>query len=170
LAKTHAEQLYESVQNQPRKLTARERRRVLVYLDEIGDLSQKSNYELARLFQVTEKVIRDDRKKLLATIAADLTADNAISLVAKHAADLHSLIRLAYKGLNAVDPGSIYHRNYLETLAKLEGQYFSTLQEIGIVRKELGHMAVTHEEWEATISEDAIAGVQPVAPKTNDNA
>lgn len=140
----------------------------MVYLDELGELEDKTNNELALLFQVSETQIRQDKSRMLQTIGEELTADNAMALVSKHTSDIRALIRLARRGLKNCEAGGLAYRNYLETLMKLEEQHFSVLQEIGIVRKELGHMQVTHEEWEAKISSDAIASVGPAAPSSID--
>lgn len=157
----HVDQLWQSLEQNPRRLTTAERRRVLVYLAELGELGQRSNYELARLMGISEKQIRNDRQRMLQSLGEKLTADNAMQLISAHQDELENLIRSAYAGLRNTDAGGLTHRNYVDSIGKLLAQKFANLQEIGIVRKELGHMAVTHEDWLATISPDAIASVGP---------
>jgi hypothetical protein len=166
MANPTAEQLYETAKSGIRKLTATERRRVLIYLDEIGEKGL-SNYDLARIFQVTEAIIRADKKRLLNHYVMALTPEAAMSLVARHFKDLDNLIVLARRGLDENDRGSTNERFYVETLAKLYKDRFAAWQEIGVVRKELGHMNVTEEKWVATV--DPVTGDCGVHKDDSDN-
>jgi hypothetical protein len=150
MAKDTAESLYEVARSGTRKLSAIERRRVLIYLDDIGEKGN-NNYDLAKIFQVTEAVIRADKKRLINHYVMALTPDGAMQLVARHFADVEQLIAVAKRGLDANDIGSQNERFYVDTLSKLYKERFAGWQEVGVVRKELGHMNVTEETWVATV-------------------
>jgi hypothetical protein len=163
MAKERVEQLWEVAQAGTRKLSASERRRVLIYLDEVGEKKQ-TNYDLARIFKVSEAQIRADKQRLLGHYVRVLTPEAAISLVAGHFRELDNMIALCKRGMDACDSGTTMERFYLETMAKLLRERFTSWQEVGVVRKELGNLNVTEERWVATVSPAGECGVHKEDP------
>jgi hypothetical protein len=151
MAQERVDQLWEVAKAQTRRITPSERRRVLIYLDEIGE-KNLSNVELAKIFQVTENAIRTDKKRLLNHYVMALTPDAAMSLVARHFKDSDDLISITKRGLDSNEAGTTGERFYIETLMKLYRDRWVAWQEIGLVRKELGNMNATEEKWVATVS------------------
>lgn len=147
------DQLWEEAKSGSRKLTATERRRVLVYLDEVGEQNASnkpySNVELAKLFKVGEKVIRDDKTRLLREIGKALTPEAQIMVVAAHMRDIDNLISRGQRGLAANESGTLGERFYLETLLKLLKEKRETYENVGVIRKELGTINVAEEHWVA---------------------
>lgn len=140
-----------------RKLSAGERRRVLVYLIELGET--KTVAELSRMFRVNEKTVRGDQRRLLKRAGEALTPDQGAFIVAQHLEDINQLIVRTRTGLGKNDPGTLGERNYIETLAKLFEQRLKVYQESGVVRKELGNLNVAQEVWTATVADDGICSV-----------
>lgn len=144
-----------------RKLTAAERRLVLAHLEELG--TSQSNYQLAALFGVDEKVIRKDRKELLQEYTKTISPEHALSFVASYLKSHDDLIRKTKFGLEKCLPGTLGHQNYLRLLSDLESKRMKLLQEIGAVPKELGHLNVSEERWVAVVSTDGVTSVRPDA-------
>jgi hypothetical protein len=161
MATQTAEQLLTLAQTRARKLTIGERRTVIAYLEDTGEdhVSYSSNYKLAELFGVDEKVIRDDKKKLLQEYAQHITPEYAMGFVAAYLRAHDDLLRRTRHGLSKAVPGSLGHQNYLRLLSDLETKRMKLLQEIGAVPRELGHMQISEERWIATVSEDGVTSV-----------
>jgi len=149
-----------------RRLTSRERRAVIAWLDEERFQKEHSklrtNYALAALFGTSETLIRGDRKKIAAAMINTLTPDQAISFVQRHLARSEQLIRAAERGLDSQPVGSIGERAYMELINKLGAEYFEALQGVGIVQKNLGQLSVTEECWMATTTEADITSVNRI--------
>lgn len=150
--------LWEAAKAGTKKLTAAERRLVLAYLEEEGQVL--SNYQLADVFQVDEKVIRKDRKELLREYTATITPEYALGFVASYLKSHDDLIRKTKIGLEKCQPGTLGHQNYVRLLSDLETKRMKLLQEIGAVPKELGHLNVSEERWVAVVSEEGVTSVQ----------
>lgn len=119
-----------------------------------------SNYQLAELFQCDEKIIRIDKKKLLKALASSITPENAMGFVARYIQEHDDLIAKAKKGLDKTTAGGSSHRAYLALLSELALKRLKALQEIGVVRKELGNLNVSKEVWQASVDEDGITSVE----------
>lgn len=159
----HVDVLWEEAQAGQRKLTPTERRRVLVYLDEIGE-TKLSNVELAKIFKVTERVIREDRDRLLRDLGATLTPEAQVYFVARQLRDLDQLIVTGKRGLQENERGTLAERFYLETLLKLYKERRETLEGVGVIRKELGTLNIAEEHWVATVDETGtVLGVHAAA-------
>lgn len=158
MARITVEELFEIAKAGKRKLTATERRRVLLYLDEIGE-KKFTTFELARTFQVSEQQIRDDKRRIIQHYVGGLTPEFAMLFVAKHFKDTEDLISVAKRGLDENEAGTQLERFYIETLGKLYRDRWGALQEVGIVRKELANMNADEEKWVATVAPDGECGV-----------
>jgi hypothetical protein len=133
---------------------------VIRYLDELDDEHPYSNnYKLASLFTVDEKVIRTDRKKIVTRFAGTITPDRAMLYVGHYMKDHDKLIRQAEAGLRTAKPGSIAHQQYVRLISDLHTKKVKLLQETGVMPKELGHLNVSEEVWEATVSQTGIIEV-----------
>lgn len=161
MANDSAEQLLAIAKAKTRKLTSAERRVVLAYLEEVGDdvHGYSTNYKLADLFEVDEKVIRSDKKRLLQEYAQHITPEHAMGFVAAYLRAHDELLRRTRQGLSKAVPGSLGHQNYLRLLSDLETKRMKMLQDIGAVPKELGHMQISEERWVATVSDDGVTSV-----------
>lgn len=163
-AQSHVDYLWEEAKAGNRKLTPTERRRVLVYLDEIGE-TRHSNVALAKLFHVTERILRLDKTRLLREFGATLTPAAQVEVLARHLRDMEHLIAVGQRGLQANDAGSLGERFYLETLMKLMKERRETYENTGILRKELGTLNVAEEHWVATVDVlDGALGVHSATP------
>lgn len=151
-------ELYQAAQN-GQKLTPQERRKVIANLEEAGEMP--SNYELAALFQVDEKVIRRDRKRVLRHYAAQITPAQAMTFVAKYLRTQERLLNGSLQGLAKAQPGTTNYFNYAKLASDLQERILTKLQAIGIVPKEFGGMAVTKEAWVAEFSDAGVASVRP---------
>lgn len=145
--------LWEEAKAGTRKLTVQERRRVHVYLEEIGD-THMSVVELAKIFQVSENTIREDRKAILRSIGKDLTPEAQVMIVAQHMHEIDRLIVTAKNGMRQHTSGALGERWYIETIAKLLKEKRETYENVGVIRKELGTLNVAEEQWVATVDPD----------------
>lgn len=141
------------------KLSQRERRQVITYLDEAGETP--TNSELAKVFQVDEKVIRRDRSRLLRQYGSQISPTHAIMFVAKYVRNQEQLLKSAKLALSKATQGTLAHQNYLKLCSDLEERILTKLQSIGVVPKELGHMTVTEEKWVAEFADNGVASVRP---------
>ena len=157
------EELIELGLHHVRKITPDERRRVMAWLD--GDRygergkAYQTNVQLAKLFHVHETVIQDDRRTMLRDYAATLTPDRAMMLVARYFQGHDRLLAAAEKGINEAPPGTMAHREYLKLYSDLAARQMKMAQDIGVIRKELGHLQVTEETWVAETSAEGISTV-----------
>lgn len=130
-----------------------------IYLEEIGE-TKHSVADLSKFFQVSEFVIRDDRKKHISGLAKQLSPDYAMKFIAQHIADVNQLIGIAKAGLKSQDPGNLGESRYIDTIGKLLKERRETLEKIGVIREELGGMNAAEEEWVATVSADGAVDVK----------
>jgi hypothetical protein len=128
VAKTpkHVDDLYEEAKAGSRKLTAFERRRVLAYLTELGEATKMSNVVLAKLFKVTETVIRQDKHRFLIEAGKELTPEAQVRIVASHLNDLEQLIITAKKGQQANESGTATTSRTSSSTASLRGGCLTT--------------------------------------------
>lgn len=166
-SKVGADELWQIAQAGTRKLKAFERRRVIVYLDETGD-NKQSTQELAKIFKVSETCIREDRKKLMVTLTGQLTPEHALDFIGQHIADINMLIAIGKRGLKTQNAGDLGETRYIDSIGKLIKERRETLENIGVIRKELGNMNVTEEHWVATVTDtgECYVGPQPTKPAT----
>lgn len=157
------EELIELALREVRRITADERRRVMAWLDSdrygATGKAYQTNAQLAKLFHVSEFTIHDDRRKMLRDYAAQLTPDHAMTLVARYFQGHDRLLAAAEKGLNEAPPGTMAHREYLKLYSDLSARQMKMAQDIGVLRKELGHLQVTEETWVAETSAEGISTV-----------
>jgi hypothetical protein len=157
------EELIELALHGARKILSTERQRVMAWLDSdrygLTGKAYQNNSALAKLFHVSEFTIHDDRRKMLQAYAATLTPDHAMTLVARYFQGHDRLLAAAEKGLNEAPPGSMGHREYLKLYSDLAARQMKMAQDIGVIRKELGHLQVTEETWVAETSAEGISTV-----------
>jgi hypothetical protein len=165
MARITVEDLFETAKSGQRKLTASERRRVLVYLDEIGEKGLNT-FELAKIFQVSEKQVREDKRRVLSHYVGGLTPEFAMLFVAKHFKDTEDLISVTKRGLDENTAGGANERYYIDLLGKLYQSRWNALQDVGIVRKELANMNADEEKWVATVAPNGECGVHKDDSKT----
>ena len=166
-------ELLDIARTKTRKLIARERRQVIEYIDEAGykdsagQDAELTNYELADLFGVDEKIIRMDKRKIMREYTGLITPQESMVFVGSFLKAHDDLIRRAVKGLSASPLGTLAHQNYLKIISDLLKRRITILQEIGAIPKELGNLNVTHEEWQAYVTDDgqgnATSGVRRIA-------
>lgn len=160
----HVDELWEDAKNGTRKLTSTERRRVLVYLQELG--VHITNVELSRTFRISERQLREDRKRVLRSLGEDLTPDAQITIVAGLVQEYDQAIGRIKRALATLNPGDRLEREYVETLMKVLHEKRSTYENIGVIRKELGTINVAEEHWIATANiETGELNVQPAPPE-----
>jgi hypothetical protein len=158
MARITAEDLWEVAKSGERKLKAPERRRVLKYLDEIGE-KKISVPDLARIFRVSEQQVRSDKRRVIETYVGGLTPKYAMLFVAKHFKDLDDLMSITKRGLDETESGGTNEAKFTEVMLKLLQHKWNALQEVGLVRKELADMNADEEKWVATVSEAGECGV-----------
>lgn len=158
-----AEELYAIAMVGERRLTPKERRRVMVWLDSLrySELGKpyRTTSTLASLFEVGESAIADDRKAIAAAYAKTLTPDQAMSLVGRYLRSHDRLLAGVEAGLDQALPGGQRHCEYLKLYSDLTSRQIKLAQEIGLIRKELGHLQVSEEVWVATTSAEGVTTV-----------
>lgn len=138
-----------------RRLSAGDRRRVMVYLEELGGPDgNQSAVQLAKIFQVSEHIIRLDRKTILRALGQELTPEAQVMIVARHMSEIDSLIVTARNGMRQHTSGALGERWYVDVLLKLYKEKRETYENIGVIRKELGTLNVAEECWVATVDPD----------------
>lgn len=172
-SETPVAELLDIAQNKTRRLTPRERRSVIRYVEEhgvkdaaTGVSKPLSNYQLADLFSVDEKIIRIDKRKLLKDYTKLITPEDAMVYVGTFMQGHDDLLRRAIKALDDMPHGTLAHAKYLQITSDLHKRRVQMLQEIGALPKELGNLNVNEELWEAVIQDDgngnATTGVRRV--------
>jgi hypothetical protein len=147
-----------------RRLTSTERRKVMAWLD--GDRygengkAYQTNANLARLFGVSETTVIEDRRRIMRDYAATLTPDQAMTIVARYFVGHDRLLAACEKGITSCEAGTMAHREYLKLYSDLAARQVKLAQDIGVVKKELGHVQLS-ETWVATTDGDGVTRVVP---------
>ena len=95
-----------------------------------------------------------DRQRVLSAAAEQLTPEKAAEFVQAYLSDVDALIRQAQDALidpTICPPGSLAHQNYIRILESLQEKRIAKLQQIGVVRNDLGTLNVREEVWEASV-------------------
>lgn len=151
-------QLIQIAAEKSRKLKPGERRRLVVYWDEHSPRGEApSLQELAERLGVSEAVVQTDRRRIEQQFIDQISPERAMHYVGRVLFLHQKLIREAMVGLDTSLPGSLSHQAYLKIASDLSARELKTLQSVGIVREELGHMTVTEEKWVAVIDEFGVA-------------
>jgi hypothetical protein len=149
--------------NDGEKLDTKDRRYLLKYL--LVTKPEITNVEMATLFQVTERTIRDDRELERDERAKFLREDSSkdISLViadiimchVRQTADLE-------KSKAKCKLGTKTYEDHCVDIFDLQLKLVKILQDMGYIPKYLGNMTVEKFEWKATVTADGAVNTRSV--------
>ncbi len=154
MAIPHADKLIKKAQDGT-KLNHVERRHCVSYL--MATAPDESNVSLAHLFQVSEKMIRND-KLFVREERAKLVKEDDIALVIADIAmsfdrqirDLETGKRVC--GAQKNGKGTRTYLEFCKNIFKLELDKVAALQNLGYYPKNLGNMSITKYEYTSSVS------------------
>jgi hypothetical protein len=146
------------------KLEVGARRDALAYLTVVRpDLS---NIDLARLFDVSEGMIRKDKDFNRKRMAEELGSDD-ISLVINDIRRTYEVISTELqKSLKECSNGTMTKLNHLKTQMEFQMKYVEALQSLGFLPKNLGNLTKTQFIFKAHVAKGG--GVSTVAVEDRD--
>lgn len=151
----HAEQLQRRAEK-GESLTTEERRHVIAYL--LGKPNEQGRTavtipEMAKLFNVTERMISVDKAAIRKQVAEELKNDatDVGLIIADLKMAFDKTIRNVEKSAAAASIGGRTYLDHQLALWKLQNEYITRLQDLGILPKELGNMTVEKYEFTASV-------------------
>jgi len=132
------------------KLDADERRDALQYLMMVRrDLN---NYELARIFKVSEKTIRDDKVIIRKRVSEDIS-DQDIAVVVSDLRKGHDwLMTELARSTKKCTLGSPTYLNHLKAYEDFSFRIVEVLQSLGVYPKNLGNLTKTEFVYKAHVA------------------
>lgn len=156
--------------NAGERLKATERRHVIEYFS--ATHPDKSNREMAELFQVSERVIRLDkelyREQKALFLKKDLQKDLAL-VIADIAMDFERQVLDIEKSKAKAKLGSLPYLAHCKSVLEMRLNMVKAFQDIGYLPKNLGNMTVEKFEYKATVSKDGAVNTRPVDMFDSDN-
>lgn len=145
------------------RLNAADRRHCVEYYTAMHP--DKSNREMAEMFQVTERVIRGDKELLREQRAIHLKKDLAKDLglvIADIAMDFERQVLDIEKSKAKAKLGSRSYLDHCKAVLEMRLSTVKAFQDIGYLPKNLGNMTVEKFEYKATVSKDGAVNTRPV--------
>lgn len=150
-----AEKIIERAQS-GEKVSAGERRHAVAYVMAGGaiGLEKTTNEELATLFSVSERQIRNDKKNIREEKAASITEDDISLVIADIYMTLERQMRDLERSKKACKVGSATYLRHCQVIHELQLKSVAALQELGYYPKNLGQMTVNKYDYVAVITPD----------------
>ena len=144
----HAEDLIRDAQT-GRQLKSTERQHCVAYL--MTHQADLTNNELAAMFGVSEKQIRQDLQKIRRDKARRLKEDDLKLVIADIVINFERQVKDIEKSKTKAKPGSRDFLEHCKAIFNLEAQKVKLLQDLGFYPKDLGKMTVAKFEFQASI-------------------
>jgi hypothetical protein len=154
-----AEKLVERAQNGER-LTRGERLHAIGYLMAVSP--QMSNVDMAELFRVSEKQIRDDRRKIRDEKAKAIREEDIGLVIADIALSFDNQVRDLEKSKIKAKQGERTYMEHCKSIFDMQLRKIKALQELGFYPKSLGNLTIEKFEYAAVVGKDGSVAVRPV--------
>lgn len=158
MAIPHAEKLIEKAQKGER-LDSKERRHCLAFL--MATSQMESTEQLATLFQVSDRLIRADKKYIREEKARTIKDDDIALVIADIAMTLERQMRDLERSKHHCKPGTVAYLRHCTAIHEVQLKTVSALQDLGYYPKNLGLMTVEKWDYKATVSRDGTIQTRP---------
>lgn len=155
----HAEKLIE-LSKKGQKLSAKDRRHCVAYY--MGMSSGLTNNELGELFQVSERMIRIDKKTVKEERVKLLKEEDIGLVIADIALTLERQMRDIETSKAKCSMGTIPYLKHCEAIHAIQLRTVKALQELGHYPKNLGNLIIEKFEYRADVSKDGSVLTRPV--------
>jgi hypothetical protein len=135
-----------------RRLTSKERRHVIVYLN--ATEPDLNNTQLAELFGVSERTIRTDYQTFRKEKAKFIRDDDVGLIIADIAMDYERQVRDIEKSKLKARLGTLTYLRHCTDALNLRMQMVKALQDLGYYPKNLGNMTVQNWNFKAIVNKD----------------
>lgn len=160
MAIPHAEGLIQRAKNGER-LNSKERRYALSFL--MATSQEESTEQLATLFQVSGRLIREDKKNIREERAKSIKEDDIGLVIADIAMTLDKQMCDLERSKGKCVPGSIAYMRHCTAIHEMQLKTVSALQDLGYYPKNLGLMTVEKWDYSAIIGKDNTVITRPTA-------
>jgi hypothetical protein len=133
-----------------RKLTTKERRQCVVFIK--GSSPETTNTDMAELFQVTERTIRQDLQAFRREKAQFIKEDDIGLIIADIALDYERQIRDIERSKSKAKIGSLTFLQHCTAPMELRLKCVKALQDLGYYPKNLGNMTVQKFDFKAVVN------------------
>jgi DeoR/GlpR family transcriptional regulator of sugar metabolism len=134
-----------------RKLTTKERRQCVVYLKTTN--VEITNTELAEMFQVTERTIRQDLQDFRKQKARFIKEDDVGLIIADIALDYERQIKDIERSKAKAKIGSLVYLQHCTNAMDLRLKCVKALQDLGYYPKNLGNMTIKKFDFKALVNQ-----------------
>lgn len=155
----HVEKLIERALN-GEKLSSRERRHCLAH--QMVHSPDETNVSLAKLYGVSEALIRRDKQTIRQEKAAMIKKDDVGLVIADIAFTFESQISDLEKAKKKAVVGSRTYLDYCKAIFDLQIKKVETLQNLGFYPKNLGNLTVQQYAFKAYVGKDQSVDTRPV--------
>lgn len=132
------------------KLDAEQRRRCVAYLSSTEP--SISNVEMADIFKVSEKTIREDKQKIREEVADEIETDDIRLVIADLKIHFSQHRTELEKGKRASHPGTKLHLDYVRALLDLDLKVMDAYQRLGLLPSNIGAMVVNEYNFAAIVA------------------
>jgi hypothetical protein len=147
----YADKLIERAQKGER-LTAKDRRHCVGYL--MGTRPEMTNVEAAEIFQVSEGLIRQDKKRIRHERAKLIKEDDIGLVIADIAMECDNQIRDLEASKRKCKMGQRAFVEHCKAIVDTRLKSVKALQELGFYPKSLGNLTVERFEYKAVVGRD----------------
>lgn len=154
----HAEKLIEKA-NRGERLDSKERRHCLAFL--MATSQVESTAELASLFQVSDRLIRADKKYIREEKAKTIKDDDIALVIADIAMTLDKQMRDLERSKAKCTLGTVAYLRHCTAIHEVQLKTVGALQDLGYYPKNLGLMTVEKWDYKATVSRDGTILTRP---------
>lgn len=159
MAIPYADKLIERAQKGER-LTAKDRRHCVGYL--MGTRPEMTNVEIGELFQVSEGLIRADKKRIRHERARLIKEEDVGLVIADIAIECDRQIRDLEASKMKCAKGTRPFVEHCKAIVDTRLKSVKALQELGYYPKSLGNLTVERFEYRAVVGKDGSVDTRPV--------
>ena len=141
------------------KPSPRDRKYAVSYL--MATSPDDTNVELARMFQVSERQIRDDKKEVRQRNAKNIKEEDISLVIADIAMTLERQMVDLERSKKKCEVGSVAYLRHCAAIHEMQLKSVAALQELGYYPKNLGSMVVRRFEYTATVHKDGSLETRP---------
>lgn len=142
------------------RLNTKERRHALAFI--LATEPHYTNAEMGELFQVSERQIRLDKKKLREDKARIIKEDDVGLIVADIALAFDAQVRDMEKSKTKAAVGTRVYLDHCIKIFELNAKKVAIFQELGYLPKNLGQMQVQRFDFKAVVTSDGSVNTRPV--------
>jgi hypothetical protein len=151
MAIPNAEKIIQRAQNGER-IQRKERLHAIAYMMSV--MSSLTNREIGEIFQIDERMVRNDKRKVKEEKAASIKEDDIGLVIADIAMTYENEIRDIQKSKEKCKSGTKDYLAHCKAIFDMQRQKVEALQNLGYYPKNLGNMVIEKFDFQAIVSKD----------------